>query len=81
MHAPTQFATMTVPAKLCWQSVEGALNTLPLFIKRNTAPRAVSSVVEHCLHTAGVAGSNPAPRTTPFVDLVVFSSASLMVSA
>ena len=25
--------------------------------------RAVSSAVEHCLHTAGVAGSNPAPPT------------------
>src|ERR1700722_2460962 len=25
--------------------------------------RAVSSVVEHLLHTQGVAGSNPAPRT------------------
>ena len=24
---------------------------------------AVSSAVEHCLHTAGVAGSNPAPPT------------------
>ncbi len=27
--------------------------------------RAVSSVVEHCLHTAGVAGSKPAPRILP----------------
>ena len=27
------------------------------------AGRAVSSAVEHCLHTAGVAGSNPAPPT------------------
>src|SRR5687767_15982432 len=26
--------------------------------------RAVSSAVEHCLHTARVAGSNPAPPTT-----------------
>ena len=26
--------------------------------------RAVSSAVEHCLHTAGVAGSNPAPPTS-----------------
>ena len=29
------------------------------------ACRAVSSAVEHLLHTQGVAGSNPAPRTTP----------------
>ena len=27
------------------------------------APWAVSSVVEHCLHTAGVTGSNPVPPT------------------
>ena len=26
---------------------------------------AVSSAVEHCLHTAGVTGSNPVPPTTP----------------
>ncbi len=26
--------------------------------------RAISSVVEHCLHTAGVAGSNPASPTS-----------------
>ena len=26
--------------------------------------RAVGSVVEHRLHTAGVTGSNPVPRTT-----------------
>jgi hypothetical protein len=36
---------------------------------RRTAParktRAVSSAVEHCLHTARVAGSNPAPPTRP----------------
>ena len=31
--------------------------------------RAVSSAVEHCLHTAGVAGSNPAPPTSKINDL------------
>jgi hypothetical protein len=31
--------------------------------------RAVSSAVEHCLHTAGVAGSNPAPPTKEINDL------------
>src|SRR5690606_108727 len=31
--------------------------------------RAVSSVVEHCLHTARVAGSNPAPPTICINDL------------
>ncbi len=30
---------------------------------------AVSSAVEHCLHTAGVAGSNPAPPTSRINDL------------
>src|SRR3569833_3438466 len=29
----------------------------------NLRPRAVSSAVEHCFHTAGVAGSVPAPPT------------------
>src|SRR3984957_9068135 len=32
--------------------------------------RAVSSVVEHLLHTQGVAGSNPAPRTISDFDLL-----------
>ena len=32
--------------------------------RRFSLARAVSSAVEHCLHTAGVAGSNPAPPTT-----------------
>jgi hypothetical protein len=36
---------------------------------------AVSSVVEHCLHTAGVAGSNPAPPTTK-VYLISWRTAS-----
>ncbi len=37
--------------------------------RQNT--RAVSSVVEHCLHTAGVAGSNPAPPTKKVNEIKV----------
>ncbi len=33
------------------------------------AHRAVSSAVEHCLHTARVAGSNPAPPTNKIKGL------------
>ena len=38
----------------------------------STRLRAVSSAVEHCLHTAGVAGSNPAPPTSQRIEFVSF---------
>ena len=37
--------------------------SVALYAKRAHRIRAVSSAVEHCLHTAGVAGSKPAPPT------------------
>ena len=33
---------------------------------RGNSPRAVSSAVEHCFHTAGVTGSSPVPPTNLF---------------
>src|SRR3569832_1066483 len=39
----------------------------------NLRPRAVSSAVEHCFHTAGVAGSIPAP------PIIISSRAILML--
>ncbi len=44
------------PAKLTLQSPESTIRALF---------RAVSSAVEHCLHTAGVTGSIPVPPTIP----------------
>ena len=38
-----------------------------------TPYRAVSSAVEHCLHTAGVAGSNPAPPTKKVNEIKVLA--------
>ncbi len=43
--------------------------------------RAVSSVVEHCLHTAGVAGSNPAPPTSKIKNLAASSGAAFVSGA
>lgn len=39
------------------------MGTLLVYLHRTS--REVSSVVEHLLHTQGVAGSKPAPRTIP----------------
>jgi hypothetical protein len=40
-----------------------ALSGIWVILTALSDQRAISSVVEHCLHTAGVAGSNPASRT------------------
>jgi hypothetical protein len=43
--------------------------TAPLRTRFRWRDRAVSSAVEHCLHTARVAGSNPAPPTTQDTEI------------
>src|SRR5207237_2471088 len=44
-------------------SGRGGLTALPSRARRSRPTGALSSAVEHCLHTAGVAGSNPAAPT------------------
>ena len=49
--------------RCCRRPVPWHNERLPQRSSSQGRARAVSSAVEHCLHTAGVAGSNPAPPT------------------
>ena len=46
-----------------WDKLFVGMGTPLVYLHRTS--REVSSVVEHLLHTQGVAGSKPAPRTIP----------------
>jgi hypothetical protein len=47
-----------------------------VFVLKLTVNCAVSSVVEHYLHTVGVAGSKPAPRTSLRLNVVNMKAAT-----